>query len=119
MPRVIQIPVTQAEYEKLEEKANAEGSTITRYIKDIILPENDFRRWFPELLMRVNSLEIGTEFNIRAVMGTDWLNIPLGIKLALGRVFFKQVIAGRIVNVTTTQADSAKTQWYTKKEDKQ
>ena len=116
MPKVIQIPVSDDEYTELVEKANAEGSTIAQYIKNIVFPGNDFRRWFPELINRVNSLAMGTDFNIRAVMATDWANIPKGIKLALGRVFFQHVDVGRIANVAATQMDSAKTQWYTKKE---
>ena len=114
MPKVIQIPVSDDEYSMLEEKANAEGSTIAQYVKDIVLPGNDFRRWFPELIRRVNSMPMGTDFNIRAVMATDWVSIPKGIKLALGRVFYQHVDAGRIANVTATQMDSAKTQWYKK-----
>ena len=117
MARVIQIPVSDREYEQLAEKANAEGSTIVRYIKDIVIPGNDFQRWFPELLNRVNSLEIETEFNIRAVMATDWVNIPKGIKLSLGRVFYQHVDSGRVANVTPLCMDSAKTQWYQKKEE--
>ncbi len=116
MAKVIQIPVSDDEYAKLEEKANIEGSTIAQYVKDIVLPGNDFRRWFPELINRVNSMKMGTDFNIRAVMATDWVSIPKGIKLALGRVFYQHVDAGKIANVTATHMDSAKTQWYSKKE---
>ena len=115
MPKVIQILVSDDEYAELEEKANADGSTIAQYVKDIVLPGNDFRRWFPELISRVNLLKTGTDFNIRAVMATDWVSIPKGIKLALGRVFFQHVDAGKVANVTATQMDSAKTQWYTKR----
>jgi len=119
MPKVIQVPFSDEEYDKfLEEKAkaNASDSTDAQFIKDVILPANDFRRWFPELLQRVDALENGTAFNIRAVMATDWVNIPKGIRLALGRVFFQHVDANKVENVTATQMDSAKTQWYVKGE---
>ena len=112
MPRVVQIPLSDDEFAKLEEKANAEGSSISQYIKDIVLPGNDFRRWFPELLHRVESVSNGTKFNIRSVMGTDWINIPKGVRLALGRGFYKHVAVNKLKNVYATEMDSAKTQWY-------
>jgi len=118
MSRVIQIPLTDTEYAKLEEKATAAGSTLAQYIKDIVLPGNDFRRWFPELLRRVEAMEMGTKFNIRAVMGTDWISIPKGIRLALGRVFYQHVAASKVTDVSATEMDSAKTQWYKKEAQK-
>ncbi|MDR2649948.1 MAG: single-stranded DNA-binding protein, partial [Clostridiales bacterium] len=63
------------------------------------LPLNDFKIWFPKLLGRVDKLENGTIFDIRAVMGTDWLVIPKGIRLALGRVFYQHVDKGLVNNV--------------------
>ena len=114
MPKVIQIAVTDAEYSELSKKAAAMGFTISRYVKLQILPNEDFKKWFPELILRVNKLPSGTPFNIRAVMGTDWTIIPKGIKLALGRVFFQHVAAVKVNNVKATEPDGSKTQWYIK-----
>jgi len=119
MPRVIQVPFSDDEYEKFiteKAKANAENSSDAQFIKDVVLPNNDFRRWFPILLKRVDELSYGTNFNIRAVMGTDWVNIPKGIRLALGRVFFQHVHADNGINAKATALDSAKVQWYVKGE---
>lgn len=119
MSKVIQVVLSDAEYEKFLEskvKAKADDSSDAQFIKDIILPSNDFRRWFPELLRRVELMDNGTQFNIRAVMATDWVNIPKGIRLALGRVFFQHVDSNKVNNVRVTEMDSAKTQWYVKGE---
>ena len=114
MSRVLQITLTDDEYAELEQRATVEGSTINQYVKNIIFPNNDFKKWFPELTRRVNDMPMGTEFNIRAVMATDWSVIPKGIRLALGRVFYQHVAANKIKNIRATEPDSAKTQWYIK-----
>jgi len=114
MAKVIQVTLTDEEYVELEQKALAEGNTINQYLKNLAFPNNDFKRWFPDLLRRVDAMSGGTEFNIRAVMAVDWLVIPRGIRLALGRVFFQHVDAGKIENVTATEPDSSRVQWYIK-----
>lgn len=114
MTRVLQVTLTEEEYADLEQKAIAEGCTINQYVKNVIFPNNDFKKWFPELLRRINAMPRGTKFNIRAVMGTDWAVIPKGIRLALGRVFYQNVAANKVEDVRATEPDSAKTQWYIK-----
>jgi alkylated DNA nucleotide flippase Atl1 len=117
MPKVIQVLFSDDEYAKfLEEKVRqkAEGSTDAQFIKDIIIPNNDFKRWFPELLRRVDLIEFGTLFNIRAIMATDWVNIPKGVRLALGREFFRSLDSEKVKDISVGEKDSAKTQWYIK-----
>ena len=115
MPKIIQVSVTDAEYNELTLKAEEHGLSIPRYLVSQGLPDNDFQKWFPELVARVSAIQGGTSFNVREVFGVDWKRIPKGIRLALGRVFYQQVsTGGKIPNVKATGADGAKVQWYYK-----
>jgi len=117
MAKVVQVTFSDNEYAQLLEekkKANAEGYTDAQYIKSIILPDEDFDKWFTELLHRVGSMKMGTKFNIRAVMATDWVDIPKVIRLRLGRIFYNHVVAGKVQHVRETVKGNDKTQWYQK-----
>jgi len=117
MAKVIQVPFSDMEYAKfLEEKINAgaEGNTDAQFIKDVLFPNSDFSKWFAELLRRVEALSNMTRFNIRAVMGTCWVEIPKDIRLRLGRIFYNYVVAGKVANVRDTEKGNDKTQWYIK-----
>jgi hypothetical protein len=117
MAKVVQVAFSDDEYTQLLEekkKANAEGYTDAQYIKSTILPDDDFDKWFPELLRRVDAMKTGTKFNIRAVMATDWVDIPKVIRLRLGRVFYNHVVAGKVEFVRDTVKGNDKTQWYQK-----
>ncbi|MDD2972559.1 MAG: DUF1413 domain-containing protein [Lachnospiraceae bacterium] len=112
MSKVINITLTDEEYEELNIKA--QDVTVNQFIKNILFPNNDFNKWFPELKKRVEELSDNTQFNIRIVMATDWMKIPKGIRLALGRVFYQQVDCGNIDSVRVLELDANKTQWYEK-----
>ena len=55
--RVIQISFSDTEYAHLEAKAEAEGMTIALYIKNKVLEDTEFKRWFRELLERVSRIK--------------------------------------------------------------
>ena len=114
MGKVIQVSVTDTEYAELEKKAKEHGFSIPRYLVSQSLPDNDFKKWYPELISRVNALESGTIFNIREVFATDWKDIPKGIKLALGRVFYKNILEKDISDVAILDKNDTKIQWYEK-----
>lgn len=112
MSKIVQITFTDEQYSELESQAG--DQKIQHYIIKQLFPDNDFERWFPELLFRVKKIPKGMKFNISAVLGTDWINIPKGIRLSLGRVFYQHVAANKISEVKAIEQDSAKTQWYQK-----
>jgi hypothetical protein len=110
--RVIQISFSDTEYTHLQAKAKAEGMTIALYIKNKVLEDTEFNKWFRELLERVSRIRPGTTFNIKAVMSTDWVNIDRGVRLAMGRAFYNYVVASKVEGVRPTHKDSANVQWY-------
>ncbi len=110
--RVIQISFSDTEYAHLEAKAEAEGMTIALYIKNKVLEDTEFKRWFRELLERVSRIKQGTQFNIKMVLSTDWASIDRGVRLAMGRAFYNYVVAGKVEGISPTHKDSANVQWY-------
>ena len=110
--RVVQVSFSDTEYAHLEAIAEAKGMTIALYIKNKVLENTEFKRWFRELLERVSRIKPGTSFNIKMVLSTDWANIDRGVRLALGRAFYNCVVAGKVEGVSPTQKDSANVQWY-------
>ena len=114
MAKLIQVSFTDDEYNELERRARDSGVSITHCIKSRVLENTEFQKWFSELLLRVERIPTGTNFNIKAVLATDWININKGVRLALGRAFYNHVIAGKVTGVKATDKDSANTQWYVK-----
>lgn len=113
MSNTVQISFTKEELNYLENLAKREDLTVPLYIKTKVLENTEFNKYFKELKEKVNRIKPGTEFNIKAVFGTDWLNIPKGVRLALGRIFYKYVAENNI-KVTIKQKDASNTQWYIK-----
>lgn len=110
--KVIQISFSDEEYAHLEAKAGVEGMSIALYIKNKVLQDTEFKKWFCELIERVSRIRPGTPFNIKMVLSTDWVNINRGVRLAMGRAFYNYVVAGKIEGISPTQKDSANVQWY-------
>jgi len=114
MGKVVQLSLTDKEYENLEQRAGKEGVSVPFYIKSIILEDTEFQKWFKDLLSRVAQIPKG-DFNLKSVFGiADWSSIPKGVRLALGRAFYNHVVANKIPDVIATEKDSANTQWYRK-----
>ncbi|MCL1799471.1 MAG: single-stranded DNA-binding protein [Eggerthellaceae bacterium] len=116
MSRVVQISFSDTEYSEIEAAANDAGISIAQYAKDRILADGEFLNRYKELLDAVSTMRDETKFNIKAVFGLQWASIPKGLRLGLGREFYKQVAAGTVANVKPTVKDAANTQWYIKKE---
>lgn len=113
--KVVQITFSDSEYEHLERKSAEDGLSIALYIKNKVLDDTEFKKWFKELLEKVERIQPNTEFNIKMVFATDWAGIERGVKLALGRAFFNYISAGKIPDVQAKpDKDSSNVQWYIK-----
>jgi hypothetical protein len=110
--KTVQISFSESEYAHLEAHATEGGATVALYIKNKVLENTEFKKWFNELLERVSRIKVGTKFNIKMVLSTDWANIDRGVRLAIGRAFFNYVTAGKVASIQPTQKDSANVQWY-------
>lgn len=109
----IQILVNEKEYKELKEKADKLGLTVPLYIKSEIVKGDDFGTCYKELIKRVEKLPSGTRFNIRALFGVDW-TMSKGVKLNLGKTYYKKVFEGIIKNVKIVEKDSSNVMWYEK-----
>lgn len=109
----VQIQFTQDEYEQLELKAAKLGLTVPFYIRRQVLSDIEFLRSYQNLTDRVEKLSSGTKFSIRSLFGVDW-TMSKGVKLTLGKAFYKDVQEGTVENVKSTGKDSSNVMWYEK-----
>jgi len=113
--KVVQVSFSEQEYEFLSKQAEIEGLTIPLLIKNRVLPKGDFDKVFDKLKKLVKDLESGKVFTVRDLFGTDWREIEKGMRLSLGRTFYKNVLNGAIGGVEALKyKDSANTQLYKK-----
>ena len=110
----IQILVSDKEYEILEKEALKKGMTVSLFIKAIVLPDDEFDAAYQRLLEKVEELPEGTKFTIQLLFGVEW-TFSRGIKLTLGKTYFKRVSDGSIDNVEIIGKDSSRIMWYLKK----
>ena len=109
----VQLLFTEKEYEQLQTEANNHGLTVPLYIKSEVLQGDDFGTYYRELIRKVESLDTGMPFNIKALFGVEW-TMSKGIKLNLGKTYYNRVAAGVITNVKATGKDSSNVIWYKK-----
>jgi len=112
--KVIQVTFSDSEYSHLENQAKIEGFTVPLYIKNKVLDDTEFKKYFKKLLSEVSKIPQNRDFSIKKVFLTEWSNIEKGVRLALGRAFYNYVLANKVPGVTPTKKDSANVQWYIK-----
>jgi hypothetical protein len=98
--KTISISFTSEEYLKLQDLADKKGVSISQYIKSMVIP-NEVSTKYNELLQKVKDLKSGEEFNIKKLWEPDeWDKIPIGIKLSIGKYFYKSVDANKVDDVS-------------------
>lgn len=113
--KVVQISLSEVEYEYLMNKSKEKGITIPMLIKQEVLPKGEYDVVYQKLLDLINPIKSGTQFTIREVFGIEWKEISKGTRLSVGRGFFKSVTGGAITNVKALDyKDSTNTQVYVK-----
>ena len=97
--KTITIGFTDLEYGQIQKKAQAEGFSITQYIKSKVIP-SEFNEKYDELLQKVKNYNSTEDFSVKSLWKQkEWENISRGVKLSLGKHFYRNVIAERIDNV--------------------
>jgi hypothetical protein len=87
------------EYSKISKSAQNEGFSISQYIKSKIIP-NEFNKKYKDLIQKVSKLDLNKYFSIKDLWKPDeWDKISRGVKLSLGKHFYKNVESGNINNV--------------------
>jgi hypothetical protein len=109
----VQIQFTRDVYEQLELKAAKLGLTVPFCIRRRVLSDIEFLRSYQDLTDRGEKLPSGTKFNIRSLFGVDW-TMTKGVKLTLGKAFYKDVEEGTVSDVKSTGKDSSNVMWYEK-----
>jgi len=113
--KTITIGFTNNEYSNIELLAKKRGLSISQYIKSEIIP-NEFEEKYKELLQKVKKLKSGDEFNIKILWKPDeWDNISKGVKLSLGKHFYKNIEVKNIEDVIIKGFGKAGIMLYTKK----
>jgi|GEM_PF-2343250 len=126
---LVQISLTNDERGELSNHARDAGLSLPLFIKSLALVVNgdeDIRNlvldksrdsYLGELMRLVSEFSTGW-FNIRQLFGMDkWEKIEKTQKLILGKVFYNEVKAGNVLNVSAANKDAANTQWYLKSSD--
>ncbi|MHC1735006.1 MAG: single-stranded DNA-binding protein [Erysipelotrichaceae bacterium] len=112
---VIQLVVSEEEFAFLTGKARNKRMTIQTYVKSRILDDTDFIQSYKEMVNRVEKLKSGSVFNVKALLGTDWVNLGKGTRLSLGKAFLTYVEANPgTCEVLLMDKDGSGTQWYKK-----
>ena len=98
MPKkTVSISFTNDEFTKIQKIAQKEGVSISQYIKSKVLP-NEVSLIYKELLQKVKKLKSGEEFTIKNLWEQDeWDNIPKGIKLSIGKYFYKNAKTNNVI----------------------
>lgn len=114
---VVQISLSDSEYEKAMELAKETGLSLPLFFKSKGL---DIRadNHMDELLVLVADFPTGW-FSVKQVFGTQrWGQIEDSKKRILGKCFFFEVERGNVPKVRAAGKDAANTQWYYKGIDK-
>lgn len=86
----VQVLLTESEFEQIKKDAETKDVSISKYIKDRILPkkEDSFEEIWKEFTERLEKFPVGIEFTVRQIM-TDrrWTTFDKSTKLSLARRF--------------------------------
>jgi len=97
--KTITIGFTDLEYDQIQKKAQSLGFSITQYIKSRVIP-GEFNEKYEELLQKVKHYHSKKDFSVKSLWEqNEWENISRGVKLSLGKHFYRNVIAEKIDNV--------------------
>ena len=112
--KTVTLSFTAEEYNDIDERARAEGVSVSLYIKSRVI-KNEIGFKYSELLRRIKNLKPGVDFCIRDLWDSnEWDNIPRGIKLSIGKYFYKNVIEEKIPNVKLKGYGKFGVMYYTK-----
>jgi len=110
---VVQISLSDSEYEKAMELAKEKGLSLPLFFKSRGL-DIQADNFMEELLVLVATTQTGW-FNVRQVFGAErWGKIDDSRKRLLGKCFFFEVERGKVPLVRAAGKDAANTQWYYK-----
>lgn len=96
MAKRVQFVLTDDEYEQLKKIVAQKGVTISKYVKDKVIPREDsFEMVWNEFSQKLEKYPSNTEFNVAQIMTQErWQTLDKSTKLSLARLFNKKVTSG-------------------------
>ena len=114
--RIISFGVTFNEYKSIENDAKNKGMSISMFCKSKIL-DTTFYENYQLLLAKIDALPSNTnlKFSISDLFANEqWLIIPKGVRLAIGKQFYSMVKNKIIKKVKIEGFGTSKTMRYSK-----
>ena len=93
----VQFVLDDEEYRLLQQLAEKEGVSISKYVKDRALPQEvSFKELWDEFCEKLSSFPVDIEFDVSTVMTQDrWKSMDRSTKLSIARRFNKMVTEER------------------------
>ncbi len=91
----VQFVLTDKEYEQLKKLVQEKGVSISKYVKDKVIPREDsFERIWEEFLEKLKLFPINAEFDVSKIMTQQrWDTLDRSSKLSVARLFNKKVMS--------------------------
>lgn len=112
MAKIVNITFTDLQYEELVERAGS--STIQEYLINKEFPEENYSKILNKILSEIEKMDVSSSFTLKNILKEDWEKIPNGLRMSLGKNFYKRVHNGEIHNVSFMEKDINNTTWYEK-----
>lgn len=118
MAKRVQFVLTDNEYEQLKKIVAQKGVTISKYVKDKVIPKKDsFEFVWNEFLEKLEKYPSETEFNVSQILSLErWNTLDKSTKLSIARLFNKNVANGDYKNITLIGRSSSNVSMYKKSE---
>lgn len=102
MSKRVQFVLTDDEYEQLKKVVAQKGVTISKYVKDKVIPKKDsFELVWNEFLEKLEEYPSNIEFNVAQVITLKrWNELDKSTKLSIARLFNKNVATGLYKNIS-------------------
>lgn len=111
MSVTISVTLTDEEHRLAKEEALKKGLTISQYVKQFAIGNDDFDSRYEELKQKAINYPEGQTFTVMS-MFLDWDKIERGVKLSLGRNFYHLVRRGELPPVLPAGKNSSNIQLY-------
>lgn len=101
MAKRVQFVLTDEEYEELKKIVEEKGVTISKYIKDCVMPKEDsFESVWNEFLSKLEKYPENVEFNVAQIMSFErWKSLDRSTKLSVARLFNRKVMSKELENI--------------------
>ena len=116
MAKRVQFVLTDAEYEQLQAIVADKGVTISKYVKDRVMPKKDnFELVWNEFSEKLQNYPAQTEFSVAQILTDErWDTLDKSTKLSIARLFNKNVSNGEYSNVVYIGRSSSNVSLYKK-----